>query len=119
MSTQSKVSFGGTSAISGMTGPIFKAKGPQSSKGPIEVHFNNWNRFENFLKFADRKEIKEKLKDFDAPSFKDYVDPDLVEKIVGTGRPPVILNKKKPVLDAKEENRLRIEKMKELYGLKP
>lgn len=74
--------------------------------GPIETHFNNWNKFENFLKFADRKQLKERLKDFDAPNVQEYVDPEIVEKIAKNRRPPKQPGaSKKVVVDAREEHR--------------
>jgi len=81
--------------------------------GPIETHFNSWNKFENFLKFADRKQLKERLKDFDAPAMAEYVDPELLEKIEKSRKPPRMPSKgKKVVVDAREEHRVRLEKMK-------
>lgn len=48
---------------------------------PIEIHYEQWNRFENFLKFASKKEIKDRLKEFDAPLIENYVDPSVIDKI--------------------------------------
>lgn len=48
---------------------------------PIDIHFEQWNRFENFLKFASKKEIRDRLKEFDPPSMENYIDPDVIDKI--------------------------------------
>jgi hypothetical protein len=76
------------------------------------------------LKFASKKEIKDRLKEFDPPALENYIDPDVIDKIRAASKPPQILRKtivekggKSSELSAKEENRLRIEKMKKLYGL--
>jgi hypothetical protein len=42
---------------------------------PIEKSYEEWSRFENFLKFAERKELKDRLKEFEPPSLANYVDP--------------------------------------------
>ena len=89
---------------------------------PIDIHYDQWNRFENFLKFASKKEIRDRLKEFDPPSLDNYIDPDVIDKIRAASKPPqvarkTIIEKGKNELSAKEENRLRIEKMKKLYGL--
>ncbi len=89
---------------------------------PIEVHYNQWNRFENFLKFASKKEVKDRLKELDPPPLENYIDPDVIDKIRAASKPPQV--KRKQIvggndknISAKEENKMRIEKMKQLYGL--
>ena len=63
------------------------------------------------------------LKEFDPPALENYIDPDVIDKICAASKPPQVLRKtivekgKGVELSAKEENRLRIEKMKKLYGL--
>ncbi len=89
---------------------------------PIEVHFEQWNRFENFLKFASKKEVKDRLKELDPPPIENYIDPDVIDKIRAASKPPMvnrkqITNGQKGGLTAKEENKIRIDKMRELYGL--
>eukprot|EP00347_Sterkiella_histriomuscorum_P006673 403351872 len=90
---------------------------------PIEVHYEQWNRFENFLKFAGKKEIRDRLKELDPPPLENYIDPDVIDKIRAASKPPNVPRKniikpgEKGGISAKEENRLRIEKMKQLYGL--
>lgn len=74
------------------------------------------------MKFASKKEIKDRLKEFDPPSLENYIDPDVIDKIRAASKPPqvsrkTIIEKGKHELSAKEENRQRIEKMKKLYGL--
>jgi hypothetical protein len=74
------------------------------------------------LKFASKLEIKERLKELDPPPLENYIDPDVIDKIRAASKPPTIKRKQitdktKDQLSAKEENRLRIEKMKKLYGL--
>lgn len=102
-----------------------KASEQQNHQLPIDIHYDQWNRFENFLKFASKKEIKDRLKDFDPPPLENYIDPDVIDKIKAASKPPPAIKRKTIVdngsnlggLSAKEENRLRIEKMKKLYGL--
>jgi hypothetical protein len=63
------------------------------------------------------------LKEFDPPSLENYIDPDVIDKIRAASKPPAV--KRKTIIEkgsgkeltAKEENKLRIEKMKKLYGL--
>ena len=47
----------------------------------IDKSYQDWNRFENFLKFASKKEVRDRLKEFDAPSLTNYIDPDTIDKI--------------------------------------
>jgi hypothetical protein len=74
-------------------------------------------RFENFLKFAEKKEIRDRLKEFDPPALSNYIDPATVESIVNkrrsTKRPP---SSKKPA-NSNAEHLERIAKMRELYGM--
>lgn len=86
----------------------------------IEVTYDKWNRFENFVKFATKKEIKDRLKEVDPPPVEHYVDGDVVYKIkeMGQGRPPRII--KKPLVskhEIKKQNKERVNKMREVYGL--
>ncbi len=76
------------------------------------------------MKFASKKEIKDRLKEFDPPALDNYIDPDVIDKIRAASKPPQVARKTiiekgsgQNQLSAKEENRLRIEKMKKLYGL--
>ena len=54
-----------------------------------------------------------------------YIDPDIIDKIRAASKPPTVKrktilngdNKKNDQKSAIEENKLRIEKMKKLYGL--
>lgn len=51
-----------------------------------------------------------------------YIDPDVIDKIRAASKPPTvgrknIVNNNGKQTNAKEENRLRIEKLKQLYGL--
>lgn len=89
---------------------------------PIEVHFEQWNRFENFLKFASKKEVRDRLKELDPPPMENYIDPDVIDKIRAASKPPTvqrktIAGKAANGISAKEENKIRIDKMRELYGL--
>ena len=52
------------------------------------MHYEQWNRFENFLKFASKLEVKERLKEFDPPPLQNYIDPDVIDKIRGAHKPP-------------------------------
>ena len=49
------------------------------------------HRFENFLKFAEKKEIKDRLKELDPPPMSNYVDPTTIDNILNkrrVNRPP-------------------------------
>jgi hypothetical protein len=66
------------------------------------------------LKFASKKEVRDRLKEFDAPAVSNYIDPDTIDKINAAKKPPRAsksnnVNKKK-VLDvnAVAEHRDRI-----------
>lgn len=67
------------------------------------------------------------MKELDPPPLEHFIDPDVVDRIKAASKPPPNI-KRKTIIDknsngsnnnisAKEENRLRIEKMKKLYGL--
>lgn len=61
------------------------------------------------MKFASKKEIKERLKEFDPPSLENYIDPDVIDKIRAASKPPQVARKtiieKGKEISAKEENR--------------
>lgn len=40
------------------------------------------------MKFAAKKEVRDRLKDFDAPDFAEYVDPETIEKIEKARKKP-------------------------------
>jgi hypothetical protein len=96
----------------------------QFNKGNINRHielvYDRWNRFENFVKFASNKEKRDRLKEVEPPPVEHYVDADTVYKIreMGQGRPPRIT--KKPLVTKGEINKQhkeRVNKMKQLYGI--
>jgi hypothetical protein len=62
----------------------------QKGNLPIEVHFEQWNRFENFLKFASKKEVRDRLKELDPPPVENYIDPDVIDKIRAASKPPKV-----------------------------
>jgi len=60
---------------------------------PIDIHYDKWARFENFLKFAEKKEIKDRLRELDPPPMTDYIDHDTIDNIhkkrrKQNGKPP-------------------------------
>lgn len=61
------------------------------------------------MKFASKKEIKDRLKEFDPPSLENYIDPDVIDKIRAASKPPQVTRKtiieKGKEISAKEENR--------------
>ena len=65
------------------------------SKGlTIDMQYEKWARFENFLKFAEKKEVRDRLKEFDPPPMSNYVDVGTIDNIhksrrkKGNGKPP-------------------------------
>lgn len=54
----------------------------------IDSTYDQWNKFENFLKFAQKKEVRDRLKEFDAPNIANYIDPDTIDKINKTHKTP-------------------------------
>ena len=60
----------------------------------IEASYEDWNRFENFLKFASKKEIRDRMKEFDAPNVADFIDPDTIDKINASHKAPMHLKQK-------------------------
>ena len=96
----------------------YRVRTHKNQQLPIDIHYDQWNRFENFLKFASKKEIRDRLRELDPPPMSNYVDPDVIDNIKNMAKPPMI--QKKPQnsgLSAKEENKLRVDKMKQIYGL--
>ena len=61
---------------------------------PIEAHYEKWMRFENFLKFAERKELKDRMKELDPPSLLNYIDPGTIDAIKKHRKDPQSLIKK-------------------------
>jgi hypothetical protein len=62
---------------------------------PIDIHYDKWSRFENFIKFAEKKELRDRLKELDPPPISNYVDVGTIDDIhkmrrkQGTvGKPP-------------------------------
>lgn len=53
---------------------------------PIEQQYEKWMRFENFLKFAEKKEVRDRLKEFDPPPVSNYIDATTVDNIVNKRR---------------------------------
>lgn len=49
---------------------------------PIDNHYDKWSRFENFLKFAEKKELKDRLKELDPPPISNYVDVGTIDNIL-------------------------------------
>jgi hypothetical protein len=67
---------------------------------PIEMAFDKWQRFENFLKFAERKELKDRLKELEPPPMSNYVDPGTIDAITRERKNPAnLVKKKKSVAD--------------------
>ena len=58
---------------------------------PIEQHYDRWMRFENFLKFAERKELKDRMKELDPPSLLNYIDPGTIDAIKKHRKDPFVL----------------------------
>jgi hypothetical protein len=49
---------------------------------PIDRQYEKWARFENFIKFAEKKELKDRLKELDPPPVLNYIDPSTVDDIL-------------------------------------
>jgi hypothetical protein len=73
-----------------------------SSNLPIDIHYDQWNRFENFLKFASKKEIKDRLKELDPPPLENYIDPDVIDKIRAASKHPA--SKRKAVIEGSSQH---------------
>ena len=74
--------------------PVIKSKGPRGKTNAIEESYEKWSRFENFLKFAERKELKDRLKELDPPPLSNYVDPATIDSINKARKDPASLVKK-------------------------
>ena len=83
------------------------------------MHYDKWERFENFLKFAERKEIKDRLKELEPPPVSNYIDPTTVDNITKhRSKPPKIPKTTKNQDDnVAKANKERIQKMKEMYSM--
>jgi hypothetical protein len=60
------------------------------------------------------------MKEFDAPDVANFIDPDTIDKIHASHKPPLHMKKKPGEKDAKQvraEHEARINKMKDLYGM--
>ena len=73
--------------------PVIKSKGKKNTTA-IEESYEKWSRFENFLKFAERKELKDRLKELDPPPLSNYVDPSTIDSINKARKDPASLVKK-------------------------
>lgn len=76
------------------------------------------------MQFAQKKEVRDRLKEFDVPDIANYIDPETIDKINKTHKTPLLKksgSKKKSDqgtgVDVRKENQERILKMRELYGL--
>ena len=61
---------------------------------PIDIHYDKWSRFENFLKFAEKKEVRDRLKELDPPPLSNYVDVQTIDNIKKARKDPQSLIKK-------------------------
>ena len=91
---------------------------------PIDIHYDKWSRFENFLKFAEKKEVRDRLKELDPPPLSNYVDVQTIDNIKKARKDPQSLIKKpdnrtqaQKEAQNKKENDARIKKMKEMYNM--
>ena len=66
----------------------------QKQSLPIDESYEKWSRFENFLKFAEKKEVRDRLKELDPPPLSNYVDPGTIESINKARKNPANLVKK-------------------------
>ena len=73
--------------------PVIKSKGKRNTTA-IEESYEKWSRFENFLKFAERKELKDRLKELDPPPLSNYIDPSTIDSINKARKDPATLVKK-------------------------
>ena len=73
--------------------PVIKSRGHQKQL-PIEESYEKWSRFENFLKFAEKKELKDRLKELDPPPLSNYVDSATIDSINKARKDPASLVKK-------------------------
>ena len=97
----------------------------QKQSLPIDESYEKWSRFENFLKFAEKKEVRDRLKELDPPPLSNYVDPGTIESINKARKNPANLVKKSngtkdPELEKKQNldnNKKRIAKMKKMYSM--
>lgn len=45
------------------------------------------------MKFASKKEVKDRLKELDPPPLENYIDPDVIDKIRAASKPPPVQRK--------------------------
>ena len=60
----------------------------QNRQLPIDIHYDKWSRFENFLKFAEKKEVRDRLKELDPPPLSNYVDVQTIDNIKKAKKDP-------------------------------
>lgn len=97
-------SFRGTQGIASSNERLRSRENPQrqareGSKAAgnfIEQTYDQWNKFENFLKFATKKEVRDRLREFDAPDLANYVDPDTIDKINKSHKAPIFKRGQNP-----------------------
>ena len=73
--------------------PVIKSRAG-AKQLPIEESYEKWSRFENFLKFAEKKELKDRLKELDPPPLSNYVDSATIDSINKARKDPASLVKK-------------------------
>jgi hypothetical protein len=59
------------------------------------LHYDKWSRFENFLKFAEKKEVRDRLKELDPPPISNYIDQETIESIAKARKRPPLPGKPK------------------------
>ena len=75
--------------------PVIKSRGTNlKSTNVIDESYEKWSRFENFLKFAEKKELRDRLKELDPPPLSNYVDSATIESIQKARKDPASLLKK-------------------------
>jgi len=62
------------------------------------------------LKFASKKEVRDRLKELEPPPLANFIDPDVIDRIMAATKPPIvgrkkIIDKSDQHLSAKEENK--------------
>jgi hypothetical protein len=75
--------------------------------------FYKWQRFEHFLKFAERKQLKDRLEELDPPPVSRFIDGSIIDNIMNK-RHPKQTKQPKPIEPQKHQQ--RIAKLKKLNG---
>jgi len=82
----------------------------------IENQYKKWNKFDNFVNYAEKKELKDWLKEFDPPPLKEYVGWDVYESIKNQNKKQKSFPEETKI-NPEVSKKQKLQHMRDLYGI--